>query len=165
MSCWANVGLIFGQYRRRWANIKPTLGQHIMFTALYSVGAIVLNFAGDILHFYYKQPGLYISHLSETYVEKETLDQNIFSKFLGYIIMSVVSNCSQIIKSGIKYYINNNNLYCPEAKEYYFIFCSATWWQIIVLYTWCLNFATILKFRHTCRWLSYLGYMDLQLTK
>ena len=33
----------FGQYRRRWANIEPTLGQHIMFKVLYSVGAIVLT--------------------------------------------------------------------------------------------------------------------------
>ena len=30
MRSWANVGLLLGQRRRRWANSKPTLVQHLM---------------------------------------------------------------------------------------------------------------------------------------
>ena len=28
---WANVGLLLGQRRRRWANKKPTLAQRLLF--------------------------------------------------------------------------------------------------------------------------------------
>ena len=31
-----NVGLLLGQRRRRWANSKPTLGQHPMFSGIYT---------------------------------------------------------------------------------------------------------------------------------
>ena len=34
--CWTNAGLMFGQRRRRWTNIKPTLGQFIMFSGLHT---------------------------------------------------------------------------------------------------------------------------------
>ena len=35
MRCWPNVGFLLGQRRRRWANSKPTLCQHLMFARLY----------------------------------------------------------------------------------------------------------------------------------
>ena len=33
---WPNVGLLFGQRRRRWVNYKPTLGQRLMFAGLFA---------------------------------------------------------------------------------------------------------------------------------
>ena len=32
---WNNVGLMMAQRRRRWANIKPTLAQRLMFSGIY----------------------------------------------------------------------------------------------------------------------------------
>ena len=34
---WSNVGLVFGQRRRRWANVSPTLGQRIVFAGISSI--------------------------------------------------------------------------------------------------------------------------------
>ena len=31
MRCWANVGLMLAQRRRRWANIKPASAQRLVF--------------------------------------------------------------------------------------------------------------------------------------
>ena len=46
-SRWPNVGLMLGQRRRRWANIKPTLGQHLVFEGLNSnCGCIPRSYLG-----------------------------------------------------------------------------------------------------------------------
>ena len=34
MRHWANVGLMLVQRRKRWANIKPTLAQRLMFAGV-----------------------------------------------------------------------------------------------------------------------------------
>ena len=50
---WPYVGLMLGQRRRRWANIKPTLGQPLVFAGMAHVdtwGIVTLSYqSGNLI--------------------------------------------------------------------------------------------------------------------
>ena len=72
---WPSVGLMLGQRRRRWANIKPTLGQQCVFAELRPVRTVCDNRQTDRQIFYWQKTvitDLYGIEMKEIYVHVYT---------------------------------------------------------------------------------------------